>query len=722
MRMRHTTVKTEVPLRLSLVCVLFAAITILVYANTLNAPFIFDDFHSIIDNPAIKIANLSPTSLITAATQSHAKHRWLPNLSFALNYHAHGAKVLGYHLVNILIHFLTGITAYLLFLTTMRLLPKTDAVPKGEIALLAALLWLVHPLQSNAVTYIVQRMTSMMTLFYLLSLLCYVKGRIEKRAAGKRNAFFTISLLCGLLALFSKENAVMLPLLLLAYEYFFIPADCHKKNIYRISIATIGLVSLLLGWLFLGSHPVETILNGYRTRSFTLPERLLTEPRIIFFYLSLLLLPLPSRLNINHDFAVSHALLSPPQTIFAIAGLAGIVMLIRHLYQREQRLLSFALLWFLANLLIESTVIPLELLFEHRLYLPSLFLFPAAVTILYNLTTTHRAMARSISAICLLLLALLTWQRNTTWATAESLWIDVVRKSPNLARGHVNLGRAFIAEKRFQEAEQQLRRAMTLEPADSRAYQALAALYYQQQRYQDGLTTARLAMTKRYADLPAIHLLMANSYLKMKNIPQALAEINRAMALYPDSSDAYETLGIAYGLAGQPRKAEQAILKAIAIDPHNGHAFLTLGIAYDRQRRFPEAVAAIKTALAKSDADQAKAHNTLGIIYWEMKEYDQSILHAQTALTADPELIDAYITLGVTLEDMGQKEKAFASYKTAWSKGYDMIALYNNWAERYLADRQPGRATIYLQEARKLSPTDPRTLRNLDRAAPVRKK
>lgn len=720
--MPQPTAKREAPLPLTLICVLFAACTILLYANTLNAPFIFDDFHSIVDNPAIKIANLSPASLITAATQDHARYRWLPNLSFALNYYAHGSKVPGYHLLNILFHLLTGITAYLLFLTTLQRLPETAKRPTGEIALLAALLWLVHPLQTNAVTYIVQRMTSIMTLFYLLSLLCYAKGRLEKESTGRRNAFFITSLLSGTMALFSKENGAMLPVMLLAYEYFFIPTDHHKKKIITLSIAAIAVVSLVLGWLFLGGHPLETIRNGYQNRPFSMGERLLTEPRIIFFYLSLVLLPLPSRLNINHDFPLSHGLLAPPQTIVAIACLAGLLFLIRFFYKREQRLLSFALLWFLSNLLIESTVIPLELLFEHRLYLPTLFLFAAGVASLYSLSKTNRAAIRATMVCVILLLAFLTWQRNATWATATSLWGDVVAKSPRLARGHVNLGRALVADKRFPQAEQQLRIGMTLEPEDSRAYRDLAALYYQQKHYQECLTTAQLAMSKKYADLPALHLLMANTYLKMKNIPQALAEIDRAMELAPDSSEAYQTRGIAYSLTGQQKLAEQSLRKAIAIDPHNGHAYLNLGIIYDRQRRFPEAIAATRTALESGNVDQAKAHNNLGIIYWEMKEYEKSIRHGERAINTDPELVDAYITLGVTLEDMGQQAKAFASFRTAWSKGYDMVSLYNKWAERYLAAEMPGPATVYLQEAAKLSPDQPRTLQNLARAAALLEK
>ncbi len=704
--------------RLLLACALLAAATTLLYAGTLQAPFVFDDLHTIVENPEIKFSRLTLANLATAATQSHASHRWLPNISFALNYLAQGTNVTGYHLVNICIHFLTGITAYLLFLTTLRL-PRIGrhGLPAEEIAFFAALLWLVHPLQTNAATYIVQRMTSMMTLFYLLSLLCYAKGRLETATPGRRNAFFGASLIAGVMALFSKENAAMLPLMILAYEYFFIPADRHRKTILWGAGAAIVILALGLGWLFLGDDPFSAIRNGYQIRDFTLSERLLTEPRVLFYYLSLLALPLPSRLNINHDFPVSHALLAPPQTAVALLGLAGLILLIRHLFKKEQRLASFAILWFLANLVIESTVIALELLFEHRLYLPSLFLFPAALTCLYALPIPNRAPARAIVGVCLVLLCTLTWQRNATWATATSLWGDVVQKSPALARGHVNLGRALMAEKQYPQAEQHLRRAMTIEPEDSRAYLALAALYNEQKRYPEALTTAAEALARKHADTANIRLVIATAHMKMRDIGPALAEIDQALAAAPQSTDAYTARGIAYGLAGRPRQAEEALRQAIALDPRNGHAYFNLGITYDRQQRFPEAIAAIESALASGNANQAEAHNTLGIIYWEIREYEQSIRHAQTAIHTNPELLDAYITLGVTLEDMGRKEEAFASYRTAWRKGYDMLGLYNNWAEKYLADRNQAQATMYLLEALKLSPDHPRTRRNLARAA-----
>ena len=158
----------------------------------------------------------------------------------------------------------------------------------GEIAFAAALLWAVHPLQTTAVTYIVQRMTSMATLFFLLSLLCYVKARITKNDSRKIILFAAATLL-GAMALFSKENSGMLPVMILGYELFFLPRPGQeKKNRKTLLILTGGalVAFFLICWLFLGNDPLARVLHGYEGRGFTLGQRLLTETRIVLHYLS----------------------------------------------------------------------------------------------------------------------------------------------------------------------------------------------------------------------------------------------------------------------------------------------------------------------------------------------------------------------------------------------------------------------------------------------------
>jgi hypothetical protein len=197
------------PVMILTVLFLMAVFVFLAYSNTLHSPFVFDDVHNIVDNPYVRVKHLSFESFSEAARKSPTSSRWLPNISLALNYYFGGMAVEGYHLVNITIHILCGIVLYYLTRATLSLLPQFRVKGNVEkIAFFASLLWLLHPVQTNGVTYIVQRMTSLATLFVLLSLLAYVKGRKEEQP-GRRNLLLLFSVISGICALFSKENAIM---------------------------------------------------------------------------------------------------------------------------------------------------------------------------------------------------------------------------------------------------------------------------------------------------------------------------------------------------------------------------------------------------------------------------------------------------------------------------------------------------------------------------------
>jgi len=382
------------PLYFHLVVFIFLALSLsLLYANTYYAPFAFDDISNIYLNPSVTQSDLSWESLKNIYYMSPNKRRVLPNLSFGFNYFFGGTNVFGYHLVNIIIHIGVSLVFYLLARTTLALPgPAKDFNRSAEIAFAATLLWAIHPLQTNGVTYIVQRMTSMATLFFLLSLLCYVKARIHARVDFKKILLGGASALFGVLALLSKEISAMLPVMILGYEFFFLrQARKNSKDRKKLFLMLGGglLLFAAICLLFLGSNPIAGILNKFNYREFTLSQRLLTETRVVFHYLALLVLPLPSRLNLAYDYPLSTGLMAPPQTLLAIIGLIGLTWLVFALYKRD-RLASFAIFWFLGNLLIESSVIALEIIFEHRMYMPSMFLFLAGVAWCYRLQVTPR--------------------------------------------------------------------------------------------------------------------------------------------------------------------------------------------------------------------------------------------------------------------------------------------------------------------------------------------
>ena len=296
-------------------------------------------------------------------------------LSFALNGFFHYTDVTGYHVVNIIIHV---ITAFLLFVTVMKLFstPHIAGISRGDvhfIALATALLWAVNPIQTQAVTYIVQRMASMAAMFYLLAVYFYLAARLKKRIDA-RMGYFT---LCGLsyaFAIFSKENAALLPIALLFIEFIFFRdiRDLRVKRTFILCLFAVVFFVILMG-VFLFGNPFG-FLKGYPYRTFTPLQRLLTEPRVLVFYLSQIFYPIPMRLSVYHDFPVSTSLFQPWTTLPSII-LILVLLGFAFLWMSRRPVLSFAIFFFFFNHIIESSVIGLELVFEHRNYLPSLFLF-----------------------------------------------------------------------------------------------------------------------------------------------------------------------------------------------------------------------------------------------------------------------------------------------------------------------------------------------------------
>ncbi|MFN2369325.1 MAG: hypothetical protein ABR605_10355, partial [Desulfurivibrionaceae bacterium] len=368
---------------LLLVLLLFTA---LLYSNTLNSPPVLDDRATFIDNPAVYIDDLSPASLKQIHAGRFGRSRFIPMLSFAVDHLLGPNNIARFHLTNIIIHLLATLAVFLLVLG----LTNTDIVKKhlvlltpASFSIVAAAFWALHPVQTNAVTYLVQRMSSLAALFYFASLAGYVWARIGKSGPARATGWL-IFCLAMLGAFYSKENTATLPLAVILVEMIFITPNLGRKIIAAVNrrrLLILTIIFLLL--LPVAATKLAAIADSYAGggRHFTMPERLFTELRVVVFYLSLLALPLPGRLNLDHDFPVSLSLLNPPATLLA-GLLLGFLVLAAFRVRHRHPLAAFGILFFFLNLLIESSVIGLELVFEHRLYLPSLGVIIAIVAIL----------------------------------------------------------------------------------------------------------------------------------------------------------------------------------------------------------------------------------------------------------------------------------------------------------------------------------------------------
>ncbi|MBU0988189.1 MAG: hypothetical protein KKH68_13155, partial [Proteobacteria bacterium] len=351
---------------------------LVIYSNTLKSPFIFDDFPNIRNNSQIRLTGLDLKKLFDAGRGNPNAHRPVAYISFALNYYWGKYDVAGYHAVNIIIHIINGILIYLLSLLIFKHATHYPAVRDIQaisglsiplMSLFSALIFISHPVQIQSVTYIVQRMSSMAAMFCFLSFFLYIRGRLT-RERWKRRILFACSAVFWITALGTKEIAAMLPVVIILYEWYFfqdLRSDWFVRNITYL----LGLlfVLALVAFFYLGESPLEKVLETYATRDFSLSQRVLTQFRVVVFYISLLFYPLPSRLNLLHYTPTSHALTAPATTLLSLLVIVFFIGLAIYL-ARRQRLISFAIFWFFIHLVVESSVIGLEMIYEHRLYFP----------------------------------------------------------------------------------------------------------------------------------------------------------------------------------------------------------------------------------------------------------------------------------------------------------------------------------------------------------------
>ncbi len=547
-----------------------------VYLNSFSVPFVFDDYPNIRDNPSIRLTAIDIEGLRAAAFESHAGRRPVANISFALNYLAGGYDVKGYHLVNTLIHIANGVLVYFLALLLLRKNQSLTDRPSASdrrtrlVALFAAAIFIAHPLQIQAVTYIVQRMTSMATMFYLMSLLFYLLGRQRKDRSG-RSAYWLAALASWLLALGSKEIAATLPVVIVLIEYFFF-RDPRKAwpgiNYGYLLFAFAASAGVVL--FYLGAEPASTITEQYVDREFTPGERLLTELRVLIFYLNLMVYPHPGRLSLDHAFTISRSLTDPITTLVAAAILVALIFAALRLTRRHP-ILPFCIMWFLVTLAIESSFIGLELVFEHRLYLP-MFAFALAVAYLLSLTPArYGSVVTALGGALVVTLAAASIVRNMTWQDPAVLWADAVSKNPTSYRARNNLGRVLTDQGKREQAARQFNEAIRIKPDYAEPHNNLGTLHARAGRFdqaREHFATA-IELNPRYAQA---YNNLGMALLSQARAREAASQLGQAVRFAPGYAKAHANLSTALERLGQPREACRHLLSAIRLDPAVPHS------------------------------------------------------------------------------------------------------------------------------------------------------
>jgi len=462
-----------------LLCALIA--TYRVYQPGLSGAFVFDDHPNIVANARIAIGSLQPDALRGAALSgdSGPLGRPLSMLSFALNYYSTGLAPYYFKLTNLAIHLVNGISIFVLSLLILsayrtRFQPDLSSASIRAIALAVCAAWLLHPFNLTSVLYVVQRMNSLSALFVLWGLILFVWARIRLLEGRSGIAVILISLLLFTpLSALGKETGALMPLFMLVLEISLFQFQAARPASRKFLLGFFGLTVALPGLLvsaYLISH-LGWLQASYAGREFTLEQRLLTEPRILWFYLRQIALPDITGMGLFHDdIPLSQGLLAPLTTLPAIMGL-GALMLAAWFARRRAPLVTLGLLFFLCGHILESTVFSLEIVHEHRNYLPMFgILLPMFYYLMQPLQSRDTLRLRQAAALLLIaLFAYDTWARALTWSNPFDLAKSEVEHHPNSARDNGEMADNYVTVK-------------TSDPGLNEFYYQQARHYYEQSR------------------------------------------------------------------------------------------------------------------------------------------------------------------------------------------------------------------------------------------------
>ncbi|MBU1523711.1 MAG: tetratricopeptide repeat protein, partial [Candidatus Omnitrophica bacterium] len=579
---------------------LLAVVTFLIYSSSIRAPFIFDDNHLIVENVFIKSAKYFSEffkGFVTSYPIPKGMCRPLLMLTFGFNYLQGGLSPVGYHIINILFHFLNACLLYFL----LKFLNKS--VPRGLLFIIT-LLFVVHPLNTEAVTYISSRSDLMVTFFIISGFFLYLKGK------------YTLSCLMYVPALLTKETGLVLPLLILGYGF------CYRMNGFKsfkknlggknISIYA-GLVLITALWVIYRST-IFSSTPSIITRSYY--SNILIQSAVTLLYLKLFIFPHP--LNILHYISHLNSLGNPLVLISTLVVLSLILLIF--IFRKRKPLISLGLIWFLICLLPKFYARLAFPAMEHHFYLPSVGIYIVLAVILNNLYLKRKKYFLYMGAGVISLFSLLTFLRNYEYKDAVLFWKISSQRNPKSAYIHNEVGREYLKRNKLNRAEGKFKKA--------------------------------LMFSKRAADTIISKKMLSAVYYHKKNYHQAEKLLNELLKLNPPPPGTYEGLGKIYLEMAKEKEAITFWNKELSLYPQRPSIYVQFGLYYLKKKEFIKAEDFFQKARQKNP-DFYLSYYGLGKIWENNKDYDKAIKYYQKALSLNPACAYSHYALGRLYGKMG---------------------------------------------------------------------
>ena len=640
-----------------LVAVLVIAVVITVaYSNCYRAPFAFDDRTSIVENET----NQNPANFLSF--EGFFKIRNLVNLTFALNYRFGGLNSVRFHVVNVIIHLVSSLLVYFLCRLLLRRLSSFSQQTTSLAALFGALIFAAHPLQTQAVTYIVQRYASMTAMFYLAAVYLYVNARIEFRSRQRQPdtnhglirhpvILFILSVLCGLLAVLCKSNATTLPGCVLFIEYIMFEKTWphwKKKLWWFVPVFFLWALYVLYSAAFFSRMGVsgsllEDVSDLARMQTRVSRWRYLcTQFNVLVIYLRMLVLPVGQNLDHMYQFKKGFFDGLTPLAFLLLTGVATTAVWVR----KKHPAIALGVGWFVITHAIESSIIPIsDAMFEHRNYLPMFGFVLAAtycLTMLASQFSRRHLIPATAAAGIIIALSAATVARNNVWCDSTRLWTDVIDKSPHNHRAYYNLGLAFSKRGDKEKSASLYRRAIEEKPGFAEAHYNLGQLL------EDG-----------------------------GDVEKTIALYKKAISLNSRYKEAYNNLANLYRELGRPREAIPVYLKVLELEPNYAKALHNLGLSYADIGKTDKAIDAYEKAI-EHGFKTAEAFVNLGVARYGKVEVEVAVKLYLKAIDENPEYADSYSNLGVARFSQGKTDEALELFKNAVSLKPTYTTAYNN--------------------------------------------
>jgi len=606
---------------------LICIIGFLIYGCILKAPFHYDDHVLIVNNHALK--DITDISRIWNAR--YPKTKFLTSWTFALNYYLGGNNPFGYHLLNVLLHICSVILFYLCMLNLCSLPRLKDTIfleSRNAFALLTALIFLTHPLQTQSVTYVWSRSEILSGIFSLLSLHLYLLGR-----RGGRKGYFAGAFLVFLSGVFARGNIIIImPFLIIVIEALFYENFLKrtKKMISKSWPVVLGILAVLILLIILLKHfsshlGVIWILS---TPVVSRTQYLFTQFFIICKYMQLLILPINQKIDYHIPLAASFF----EMRTMASFGFIAAIFMISVLIHKKNRLMSLGILWFFICLLPVSSILTLSIpMSESRLYLPLAGFAIFLTAILFRIFQTIKF--RNIAAVGIfIILGLLTVARNSLWLSPKVILKDALKDSPTNIRPLLGLGDLYYREGQLQEALYYYQMAINIEPSIPEAINNIGLIYKHYGNYDEAEIMFNKALGLR-PHSPSASLNLASIWIMRKDYQKAEEYIKM-------SGDAQET-EMGHLLYGNIYMAQNDFKLAFRLNPDSSAAYFQLGKIYYKEDDLSSSVKYFQKAI-EILPDFIEAHINLGKIYFIMKDLEKSRISLERVLEIDPRRMEIY--------------------------------------------------------------------------------